>query len=178
MSSAHNFPLEFAEIDGVVKQDFWRLISGLAEYQKQHADLYGQIENELEWVDVNKFKSQENYSTAEERWLHRVIRDLELSANGSRAKKTYVVPFRGSLPGEVVYYDGIPGDVYFIVVYGAEPYPMKSLRDEHLLAQYFYSLQLSEGPSARREKLRLKLQRLIASTSDPHWTAIYNSLFP
>ncbi|GLJ47014.1 hypothetical protein SUGI_0992600 [Cryptomeria japonica] len=150
MSSAHHCPLEIGEFYGVMKQDFWTKISGLAEYQKQHPELYGQIEQELEWVDVTRFKSQENCSTAEERWLYRVIRDhVSLIPT-----KIYVIPFRGSLPGEVVYYNGIPGDVYFVQVYGSEPYPMMSLRDEHLRAQRFYSVQLAELPSDRAERIR------------------------
>ncbi|GLJ47032.1 hypothetical protein SUGI_0992900 [Cryptomeria japonica] len=175
MSSAQRFPLEFAEIEGVGKEDFWTVISGLAEIQKEHPELYGQVEIELEWVDVTLFKYPANWPGEEERWLHGVIRELE--SNGVPAK-TYVIPFRGSIVDEVVYCDGIPGDVLFFRVHGAEPYPMMPLRDEHVLAQSYYSEKLAELPSVRKEKLRLKLEQRIASTYDPHWTRVYNFLYP
>ncbi|GLJ47016.1 hypothetical protein SUGI_0992690 [Cryptomeria japonica] len=77
MSSAHYCPLEIAKFVGVVKQDFWTKISRMVEYQKQHPELYGQIEQDPEWVDVSRFKSEENFSSFEERWLNGQITALE-----------------------------------------------------------------------------------------------------
>ncbi|GLJ47852.1 hypothetical protein SUGI_1010510 [Cryptomeria japonica] len=155
MSISHGFPLEFAEIDGVVKDDFWTLISRLAENQKQHPEFNGEIENELEWVNISQFKSPQNWPSAEERWLHRIAINLDKSEKRLPGK-TYVIPFRG---------EGIPGDVYVVHLYSCMVSLrhgfMVCLRQEHLGAQSFYRVQFAELPSVRRAKL------LFASKCNP-----------
>jgi hypothetical protein len=172
LTSSHRYPLEFGHesVGGVEKKPFWELISQWAEYQRLHPELYGQIEHELEWVDVSHFKQIGIWLTPEKRWLHEMVRflnseeengvPLPAAANGFKPK-TYVIPFRDSLPGDVVHYDGIPEDVCFLRVYMPWPYPKYSLRDEHLSAQAFYSDQLAVSPHARKQKLRMILYRQI-----------------
>ncbi|GLJ47151.1 hypothetical protein SUGI_0995550 [Cryptomeria japonica] len=165
-----HFPLEFVEINGVVREGFWELISRQTEFQRKHLKIYGQIERELGWVNISKYRMAFHWQTAEEHWLCNFIRSIRsfMPVYGF-ILKTYIIPFNGGIPH---------GDVFFVQIYCDGPYCMDYLREQHLRAQSFYTLQHAKTPAVRREENRLILLHLIVSTCDPHWIVVYNFLYP
>ncbi|GLJ47011.1 hypothetical protein SUGI_0992540 [Cryptomeria japonica] len=187
LTVCNRWALEFVEINGVWKHAFWAIILELAENQSLDPHSYGVIENELGWVNISEYEliPTNVWVSPEALWLHHVISGFEslyldgIPANMIFSVQTYVIPFDGGHPSDVVYYNGIPGDVYFIQVYDIpwDIYSMHVLWGEHLRAQSFYTTQLAKPPAVRRNEYRWILLHLILSTCDPHWCAVYNLLY-